>query len=38
MPFGALVGMLLFRHKTRKPAFLTPFGLIVAFQVVSIVV
>jgi uncharacterized membrane protein YsdA (DUF1294 family) len=29
---GAFVGMLLFRHKTRKAAFLVPFGLIVALQ------
>jgi uncharacterized membrane protein YsdA (DUF1294 family) len=30
---GAFVGMLLFRHKTSKPAFLVPFSLIVALQV-----
>jgi uncharacterized membrane protein YsdA (DUF1294 family) len=29
---GAAVGMLLFRHKTSKPAFLIPFGLIVLIQ------
>jgi uncharacterized membrane protein YsdA (DUF1294 family) len=30
---GAFVGMLLFRHKVSKPAFLVPFGLIVVLQV-----
>jgi uncharacterized membrane protein YsdA (DUF1294 family) len=34
---GAFVGMLLFRHKTGKPAFLIPFGLIVALQVALLV-
>jgi uncharacterized membrane protein YsdA (DUF1294 family) len=29
---GAAAGMLLFRHKTSKPAFLIPFGLIVLLQ------
>lgn len=29
---GAFAGMLLFRHKTRKPAFLIPFALIVVLQ------
>jgi uncharacterized membrane protein YsdA (DUF1294 family) len=35
---GAAAGMLLFRHKTSKPAFLIPFGLIVLLQVGLIVV
>jgi uncharacterized membrane protein YsdA (DUF1294 family) len=30
---GAFVAMMLFRHKTSKPAFLVPFALIVALQV-----
>lgn len=30
---GAFVAMVLFRHKTSKPAFLVPFALIVALQV-----
>lgn len=34
---GALVGILLFRHKISKPAFLVPFGLIVALQVALII-
>lgn len=29
---GLLLGMLLFRHKTRKAAFLVPFALIAALQ------
>lgn len=33
---GAFVGMLLFRHKVSKPAFLAPFGLIVLLQVALI--
>lgn len=30
---GAFVAMVLFRHKTSKPAFLVPFALIVVLQV-----
>lgn len=33
---GALAAMLLLRHKTSKPAFLVPFGLIVLLQVALI--
>lgn len=34
---GAFVAMLLFRHKTSKPAFLLPFALVVGLQVVLLV-
>lgn len=33
---GAVAGMLLFRHKTSKPAFLVPFALIVVLQLALI--
>lgn len=33
---GAFAGMVLFRHKTSKPAFLTPFALIVVLQLALI--